>query len=104
MKDIETIVILFEDRSLLKLKNAVYTPNCNSNLISLYKFYDNNIIYINNFEMIILIQVECLIKYAKYNQNLFILDLAIYNKFMQVIKRKQLINLVIQNKNIRVWY
>lgn len=79
-KSIGTIAIPIANEFLLKLGNVIYTSNCNSNLISLAQLHDSNIIYINNFEVMILIQLGQLIAYARQNQNLFVLNLAISNK------------------------
>lgn len=51
-----------------------------------------------------LMQVGHTIAHVKRNRNLFMLELAIPNKAMQVIGRGHPTHLVSKNKNIRIWH
>lgn len=99
---IEIIAIPLLDKSLLKLWDVAYGLNCNSNLISLGQLRNNNITYVNNFEVIILVQIGHSITYAKCDQNFFVLELTISNKIIQINRRGQPIHLVSKSRKIRV--
>lgn len=103
-ESIGTIAILLADGSSFKLCNVVYAPDCNSNLISFSQLCDSNITYVNNSEVMILIQADQAITYARCDQNFFILDLATPNKVMQIIRHRRPTHLVSKNKKVRVWY
>ena len=103
-ESIRTIIISLADRSSLKLRNVAYAPDCDSNLISLGQLCDSNIVYVNNAEAMTLMQSGQPIAHARRDQNLFILDLAIPNKAMQVTECGRPTHLVSKNKKVRVWH
>lgn len=83
-KSIRTIAIPLDDGSSIRLKGVAYAPKCDSNLISLGQLRNSNIIYVDNPNTMTLIQGDQAIAHTRRDQNLFILNLAIPNKVMQV--------------------
>lgn len=103
-ESIGTIDIPLADGSSLGLNNVAYAPDCDSNLISLGQLRESGITYVDNTEVMTLMQAGVPIAHARRDRNLFILDLASPNKAMQVTGPGLPTHLVSKNKKVRVWH
>lgn len=110
-KNISTITILLVNELSIRLKEVVYAPDYDFNLISLNQFRENNITFINNENYMRLMQGGQEIAWAKKIRNFFILDLALPNKAMQISllaiatkRHEKPTHLVSWNKWVQVWY
>lgn len=114
-KTIRTNFILVVNKFFIKLKKVVYTFKCNSKLILFNQLRESTIIYIDNFNAIILIEKRQVIIHKRQNRNLFIFDSAILNKIIQVIQliiliimmiqsQKYPIHLINKNKYVVIWH
>ena len=109
-ESIGTIAILLANKSTIKLEGVAYAPECNSNLISLGQLRDSKITFVNNVDVMTLLQRISPIANVKRDRNLFILDLVIPRKVLKVTNAKAmtivdqscLIHLVSKNKQVRV--
>ena len=77
-----TVVIPLKDGQSIKLEGVTYTPESNSNLISLCQLRESGIGYHDDPTSMTLRRGSEVIAYAKRNQNLFILDTVTVGKFM----------------------
>lgn len=103
-ESIGTIAIPLANGSSIELRNVVYAPDCDSNLISLGQLRDSGIKYIDDNEAMTFVRSGRIIAQARRDLNLFILDLAIPNRAMQVTGRGRPTHLVSKNKKVRVWH
>lgn len=110
-KSVGTIAIPLVDGSFIRLEGVAYVFEYNSNLILLGQLRDNNIIYVDNKDTITLVQESHTIAHVRKNQNLFIFDLVILNKVMQVIQlskvimtqgQRLLIYLISKNEKVQI--
>ncbi len=101
---IGTIAIPLSDGSSLRLRDVAYAPDCDSNLISLGQLRESDITYVDNSKAMTLMQAGHAIAHAKRDRNLFVLELAIPNKAMQVTGRGRPTHLVSKNRKIRIWH
>ena len=74
---IGTVTLLLENSSNLTLTNTAYTPECNSNLISLGQLRETDISYHNHTKCMMLKQEGKTIGLATRRKNLFILNTQI---------------------------
>ena len=90
-----------------------YAPKCDSNLILLRQLRDSNITYVDNPDAMTLMPGGQAIAHARRDQNLFIFDLALPNKVMQVMQlprammtqgRRRPTHLISKNKRVRIWH
>lgn len=79
-KSVETIAIPLVNKSSIRLEKVAYASEYDFNLILLDQLYKNNITYINNKDVMILVERDYIITHVKRDRNLFIIDLAIPNK------------------------
>lgn len=77
-----TMVIPLKDGQSIKLERVTYTPDPNSNLISLGQLRESGIGYNDDPTSMTLRRGSEVIAYAKRNQNLFILDTVTVGKVM----------------------
>lgn len=109
-ESIGAIAIPLAEGSSIKLRDVAYAPDCNSNLILLGQLRDSGITYVDNAEAMTLVQSGPTVAQARRDWNLFILDLAMLNKAMQVRGAMQVTgrgrptHLVSKNKRIRIWH
>lgn len=87
---------------MFELCDVTYTSDCDANLISLSQLGNHNIQYVNNIEIITLMQLRYSIAYVKLNLNIFILNLATPKQAMLAIKPNQSIYLVDKSKKFKV--
>ena len=111
-ESIGTIAILLANGSTIKLERVAYAPKCDSNLISLGQLRDSKITFVNNADVMTLLQGISSIANVRRDQNLFILDLVTPGKVMKatnakamtIVDQSCLIDLVSKNKQVRVWH
>ena len=74
LDQVETVIFSLKNSSKLIFPNVTYTPNFNSNLISLGQLQENSIAYYDYPESMILKQGRKQIGLATRRKNLFVLD------------------------------
>ena len=100
-----TVTLLLENGSNLTLTNVAYTPECDSNLISLGQLRETGISYHDHAECMVLKQEGKTIGLATRRKNLFILNTQTApSKTMLVKGRGRPTYRLSSNPQIRLWH
>lgn len=87
-QEVGTVYLLFQSgKTTITLLNIIYTPKCNSNLISLGQLRKSGILYHNHPNFMILKQKRSTLRVANKYKNLFILETGLKAKAMLVKER-----------------
>lgn len=68
------VILSLENGLYLNLFNIAYTPECNSNFISLDQLQESSILYYNHLKYIVLKQEGSLIRSTIRKENLFVFN------------------------------
>ena len=104
LSQVGTIILPLENGLQLTLSNFAFTPECDSNLISLGQLWETGISYHNYPEEMILKQGGEIIRSATRKRNLFILDISPPLKTILVRDRGRPTYLLSSNPQIRLWH
>ena len=99
-----TIILPIENGLQLTLSNVAFTPECDSNLISLGQLRETFISYHDYPEKMVLKQGGEIIGSATRKRNLFVLDTLLPLKTMLVQDRGQPTYLLSSNLQIQLWH
>ena len=103
LEQVENVVLFFENSSQLTFANIAYTPECNSNLISLGQLQETSILYYDYPKYMILKKSGNVISFAIRKKNCFVLDIKPY-KAILTKRRGRLTYLLSKNPQIRLWH